>query len=367
LLAKLRSRSRSLGVGALAVSFEPHPLTLLRPQLAPTPLVWPERKATLLRAAGADQVLLMHTTPALLALTAEEFFQKVLQDRLDVQGLVEGANFGFGRDRRGDAHLLGRLCAEAGLPLDVVELVSGFGQEVSSSRIRAAVLEGRVDEAASLLGRPHRIRGKVVVGDQRGSKIGFPTANLGDVDVVLPAEGVYAVRGYVQGRPFAGAANLGPNPTFSVDERKVEVHLMEFTGDLYGSTLEVDFLARLRETRKFAGIDDLKNQLAADVAQAKSIAEKQPAGKGAFASLSLTIAEWVRMRLASKGDPTRPELAYARLSDDGRLALRWILPSPMTPSDAYTLLMGMETPLRRDFPEIQSIESSADRPGPANG
>jgi riboflavin kinase/FMN adenylyltransferase len=168
---------------------------------------------------------------------------------------------------------LRHLCDEAGLSLDVVPPVVIDGTEVSSSRIRTELEAGEVRRAARLLGRPYRLGGVVGRGAERGRTIGFPTANLEQIATVIPADGVYAVRGHdPAGQSWPAAANIGPNPTFGEQERKVEVHLIGFTGDLYGRPLKVDFLDRLRDTRPFPGRAELVAQLEQDVQRARQIA-----------------------------------------------------------------------------------------------
>lgn len=273
LLSRLRARADAAGAPAVALTFDPHPVALLHPEKAPVPLVWPEREVQLLEEAGATEVGVFHTGPWLLGLTAREFFDRVILDQFAAKGMVEGPNFFFGRDRAGTVDLLGRFCAEAGLDFEVVAPTEVEGQLISSTRIRQCLTEGRADEAARLLGRPHRIRGRVGHGAGRGGKIGIPTANLEDIDTLIPADGVYAARAYIdgEGRAFAAACNIGPRPTFSEQQRAVEAHLIDFSGDLYGRMVELDFLERLRPTRKFAGIEDLVAQIRADVVRAREM------------------------------------------------------------------------------------------------
>jgi riboflavin kinase/FMN adenylyltransferase len=226
-------------------------------------------RTRLLHDLGADHVLLLHTTPDLLALSADAFFAAVVQKGLAVRALVEGVNFGFGHGREGNIHTLEFLCPAAGIALAVVPPVVEDGQEVSSSRVRAALAAGAVEEAARLLGRPHRLHGTVGTGRRRGQALGFPTANLEQLQTLAPGDGVYAVRAEVDGAFFPAAANVGPNPTFGEDARKVEAHLIGFHGDLYGRPLAIDFVRRLRDTRPFAGVAELVGQLRHDVEQAR--------------------------------------------------------------------------------------------------
>jgi riboflavin kinase/FMN adenylyltransferase len=269
LLAELRDRARAAGGPAVAVTFDPHPLQLLRPEhFLPVLTTTPDRVA-LLQASGADRVLVLRTTPDLLQLTAADFFREVIRQRLGARAQVEGANFAFGRGREGNIDTLARLCREADVALTVVPPFVLDGVPVSSSRVRSALVRGAVEAAATLLGRPYRVRGTVGTGQRRGQTLGFPTANLERIETVLPGDGVYAVRVRHEGRTWPGAANMGPNPTFGEQARKVEVHLIGFQGDLYGQALAVDFVARLRDTRPFRGADDLVAQLRHDVEEAR--------------------------------------------------------------------------------------------------
>lgn len=271
LLGRLRARADSAGVAAIALTFDPPPVAILRPEAAPAPLTWISRRVGLMEAAGASEVGVFRTGPWLLGLTAREFFDRVILGQLGARGIVEGPTFGFGRDRGGDARLLGSWCEEAGIDFEAAEPTEDGGQIVSSSRIRRALAEGQADEAAGLLGRPHRIRGQITHGAGRGAGIGVPTANLDGIDTVIPADGVYAVRAFLDGddAPHPAACNIGPNPTFGEQVRKVEAHLIDFQGDLYGRTVELDLLTRLRPTRRFDGLDDLLAQIRADVERAR--------------------------------------------------------------------------------------------------
>jgi riboflavin kinase/FMN adenylyltransferase len=273
LLSRLRAKADAAGVTALAITFDPHPVALLRPDKAPVPLVWPEREIVLLEEAGATEVGVFRTGPWLLELSAREFFDQVICGQLAARGMVEGPNFAFGHDRLGNVAILGQWCAAAGIDFEVVEATFIGDQLVSSSLIRQSLAEGRVEEAARLLGRPHRIRGRVAHGARRGAGLGFPTVNLEEIDTLVPLEGVYAGLAWIEGRAPAwpAACNLGPNPTFGESARKVEAHLIGFSGDLYGKSVELDFLKRLRGTRKFSALDELLTQIRADVEETSRI------------------------------------------------------------------------------------------------
>jgi riboflavin kinase/FMN adenylyltransferase len=275
LLGRLRARADAAGVPALAITFDPHPVALLRPQAAPVPLLWLEREIALLREAGASEVGVFQTGQWLLELSARAFFDQIICGKLAARGVVEGPNFAFGHDRQGDVRSLGDWCASAGIDFEVVEPTLIEGRMISSSLIRRSLSEGQAREASQLLGRPHRIRGLVTAGAGRGAGIGFPTVNLTQITNLVPAEGVYAGLAWIDGRGPASpaACNIGPNPTFVEHARKVEAHLIGFAGDLYGRAIELDFLDRLRPTRKFSGVDELIAQIKADVDQTRRICD----------------------------------------------------------------------------------------------
>jgi riboflavin kinase/FMN adenylyltransferase len=246
-------------------TFDPHPVKLLRPQAAPVPLTWTERKVDLLAALGADAVIAYPTDVALLQLSPREFFDRIVRRQLDARAMVEGPNFFFGHHRQGDVKLLGELCREAEIPLAVVDPMMLDGQPVSSSRVRAMVSGGAVDDARRMLTGPYRIRGLVVHGAGRGRDLGFPTANLDNIDTLLPSEGIYAGRAYVDGQSWPAAISLGPNPTFDEGRLKVEVHLLDFHDTLYDRILEVDFLSRLRDIVRFGSVEELVSQMDRDL------------------------------------------------------------------------------------------------------
>jgi riboflavin kinase/FMN adenylyltransferase len=272
LIEEVRRRAREVGGPAVAVTFDPHPLQLLRPDQFQPVLTSIEDRAALLGRAGADQVVILHTAPALLALSAEEFFRRIVRESLDARAVIEGPNFRFGRDRGGDVKLLRKLCRDAQVDLDIVPIRAVDGVPVSSSRVRDALAQGDVRQAANLLQRPYRLRGRVGTGQGRGKALGFPTANLEGLENVVPGDGVYAVRALVRGAGWPGAANLGANPTFGENTRKVEVHLIGFEGDLVGETVALDFLDRLRDTRRFGSAEELARQLRTDVERANQVA-----------------------------------------------------------------------------------------------
>jgi riboflavin kinase/FMN adenylyltransferase len=272
LLSSLLQAARSTGGPAVAVTFDPHPLQLLRPEQFQPVLTTVHDRAELVQNKGVDHVIILETTLELLNLRAEDFFQRIVRERLDARRLAEGPNFGFGHNREGDCLTLVTLSRKAGIedPIIVPPLLMD-GKPVSSSRVRSALVRGDVQEAARFLGREYSLHGTVGTGQRRGQSIGFPTANLEAIPTLIPGDGVYAVRVRWQGRTWSGAANVGPNPTFGELARKVEVHLIDFQGDLYGQELTVTFVQRLRDTRPFPGKDQLVEQLRRDIANSRQI------------------------------------------------------------------------------------------------
>lgn len=272
IVERLRAAAAALHGPAIVFTFDPHPVRLLRPEKAPPPLTWTDRKADLLAELGVDAVVSYPTDLALLNLTAEAFFQTIVDQRLGAVAIAEGPNFRFGHNRAGDIELLATLTTQAGMRLEVVDPVLIDGEIVSSSRCRQLISAGQVEAANRLLTQPYRIRGLVVHGAGRGSTIGFPTANIDGIDTLLPAPGVYAGRAILEGKSRAVAINIGPNPTFGEQRLKVEAHVIDWHGSLYSSVLEVDFHARLRDIQHFDNVQALKEQLLRDVEQAKRLA-----------------------------------------------------------------------------------------------
>lgn len=272
LLERLARQAEAIGGPAVVFTFDPHPAHLLYPHAVPPPLTWVERKAELLGELGADVVIAYPTDQTILSLDAGVFFQWLVCDQLQARAMVEGPNFFFGQNRSASIDDLRSMCKRAGVELDVVEPLRVNDRYVSSSWIRELILAGEVRKADSLLTQPYRIRGLVVRGVGRGAKIGFPTANMDPVGMVLPPEGVYAGRTAVGGIRYAAAVHIGPNPTFSEPDVKIEVHLIGCEHTLYGASLELEFLDRLRDIRPFPDTNALQSQLASDIDAARQIA-----------------------------------------------------------------------------------------------
>ena len=273
IVRRLLRASEDVSGAAIVFTFDPHPVRLLRPEQSPPPLTWTERKAELLAAHGVDWIVAYPTDEALLQLSAEEFFQRIVRDALGARALVEGPNFFFGHNREGTIERLGQLTAAAGISLDVVPPVEVDGGLVSSSRVRELIRAGNVEQAQRLLAAPYRIRGMVTHGAGRGAKIGFPTANLEAIDTLLPAQGVYAGRAWLGDVRVGRRRSIwGQAPRSAMRMFASKSHLIGHREPLYGQPLEVDFLARLRDIRPFDSPQALAEQLARDVEETKRIA-----------------------------------------------------------------------------------------------
>lgn len=274
LIRQLVKQARTKGGPALVFTFDPHPAEILRPQHVPPPLTWIKRRAELLGQLGVDAVLAYPTDMNLLGLKAEDFFREVVVNGFAAAAMVEGPNFFFGKDRGGNVTSLRELCQRHDIDLEIVApQVEPDGTFVSSSLIRHALSQGRLEQANAWLTHPYRIRGRVVAGEQRGRQLGFPTANLAHIENLIPSVGVYAGRVRIDRSNYPAAINIGPNPTFAESNHKVEVHLIDFDGDLYQQRLEVDFLKRLRDIQAFDSVSHLRRQLDIDVNMAKAVAD----------------------------------------------------------------------------------------------
>ncbi len=275
LLEKLVSLAHTKCCPAVVLTFDPHPLKLLKPDFDPPRLTTLEHKAALIGASGVDRIVAYPTDQALLNLTAEEFFQKIVIDKFHATGIVEGPNFFFGKDRTGDIVTLQKQCNAHALELLIVEPDLNAGQMVSSSTVREAIQQGNVGEASCLLGRFFSITGVIETGAQRGRTIGFPTANLSQVQTLLPANGVYAATCSIDDRTYAVALNIGPNPTFRDGSRKIEAHLLDFSGDLYGREISLMLIDRIRAITTFENVDALKQQVGIDINKIRDILDEQ--------------------------------------------------------------------------------------------
>ncbi|HEY7069355.1 MAG TPA: bifunctional riboflavin kinase/FAD synthetase [Acidimicrobiales bacterium] len=280
-IAEVRRRAQERGLATAVVTFDRHPAAIVRPESAPRLLTDLEQKIELLAATGIDYCLVVTFDETRRRESAEDFVREVLDGCLAARLVVVGEDFHFGRDRAGNVNLLRRMGQERGFEVDPLELVdsegkpAGEGERVSSTRIRSALVEGRLDEANALLGRPHEVRGVVARGDKRGRELGFPTANVSvPGDILLPADGIYA--GWFEradGSVHPAAISLGRRPTFYVQAHAslLEAHLLDFEGDLYDEHAKVRFVAWLRGEERFESVEALVEQIGRDCDEARSL------------------------------------------------------------------------------------------------
>lgn len=251
---------------SIAFTFAPHPLTVIAPERAPKLLTTYKEKIRLIKNTGIDLVICANFTKKFATIKAEDFVRNILCDILKVREIYIGANYLFGKGRKGSPELLKEMGKECGFKVTVVDEIKLNGATLSSSRIRTLVAKGKVDEAAKLLGRDYSVEGIVIEGAKRGkSLLNTPTANLLTANELLPKDGVYAVTVELGGKIYKGASNIGINPTFKDKKFSFETHLLDFDADLRGKDLKINFIKRIRDEMKFPNAKALGNQLKKDI------------------------------------------------------------------------------------------------------
>jgi riboflavin kinase/FMN adenylyltransferase len=265
ILRMVLARARATAHTAAAVTFEPHPMRLLRPDQAPRMIQTLSQRLAGLEQMGLDAVLVLRFDRALSLLSPEEFIERILIERLHVAGILVGANFCFGHRGAGDVRLLTQFGKEHGFDVETISPVEMDGRVVSSTAIRNAIAAGNVAEAVPLLGRAFSLTGEIRAGAGRGRTILFPTLNLVPEQELLPKLGVYATESVLRGNVFRSVTNVGTRPTFDGQGVTVESHLFGFKEEIAGGAMEVRFHARLRDERKFSGADELRGQIARDI------------------------------------------------------------------------------------------------------
>jgi riboflavin kinase/FMN adenylyltransferase len=275
IIERVRRVANERGATAVAMTFDPHPPRVVRPDKAPPLLMTKTQRLEALERAGVDGVAVVRFTPELSRWDPETFVRTVLVEWLHVAEVWVGANFLFGHDRAGNFSSLRALGSRYGFRAEKIDPVRYKDFVVSSTRIRRLISEGRVDEAGALLGHPYTIDGTVVEGSHRGRSLGFPTANLATGNELIPPHGVYATTVRLDGVIYPSITNVGIRPTF-VDEPTtvIETHLLDVERDLYGRTLRLGFVQRLRDERRFESVDLLKAQVGADVQKARTLFEQ---------------------------------------------------------------------------------------------
>ncbi|HWI54476.1 MAG TPA: bifunctional riboflavin kinase/FAD synthetase [Desulfobacteria bacterium] len=275
LIRKTIEKSQQLNGTTAVLTFDPHPLKILVPEACPLMLLSKEEKIQKLSELGVELLIFIPFSKEFARLTPEEFVKEILAEKLRARGVVIGYNYTFGFKGQGNPETLSALGADCGMETIVVPPVMYRGVEVSSTLIRTLILNGEVHEAGKYLGYNPFMVSEVVAGDQRGRTIGFPTANLEpEENVLIPANGVYAVRVYIEGETFKGVANIGLRPTFKLDRpRNIEINIFDFCEDIYGRTIKVEFVQRIRFEQKFESIQELISQIADDALKARQVLE----------------------------------------------------------------------------------------------
>ncbi|HTL41298.1 MAG TPA: bifunctional riboflavin kinase/FAD synthetase [Pseudolysinimonas sp.] len=265
-LRQLCDAAQARGLVPAVVTFDRNPLAVLRPDRAPEPLVSPAQKVELFEAAGVGAVLMLPFTEELARLSPEAFVTRILVDTLHAELVLAGRDFRFGDRGSGDLEALKGFGSALGFEVQMIEDYGRGGRRVSSTWIRELLSEGKISAAAQLLGRLPAVRSRVVHGEQRGRELGYPTANLDpDIEGMLPLDGVYAAWATVDGERFGAAVSIGNNPTFEgVPQHQVEAHLLDQRLDLYGRTINLEFVEYIRPMKRFDGVDALVAQLQAD-------------------------------------------------------------------------------------------------------
>jgi len=272
-LAALTERARALGLPALVITFEPQPMEFFCPEQAPARLTRLREKLEAIDRCGVDRVLLIRFNTAFANVEAGDFIRRILVEKLGIRHLYVGDDFRFGKERAGDFAMLHAMGREQGFGVESLDTVSEGGSRVSSTRIREALQQGDLRQAALCLGRRYHICGRVAHGNKRGRTIGFPTLNVGLLRLSTPLRGVFAVQVLGLGtQPQAGVANIGNRPTVDGDARLLlEVHLFDFSDEVYGRHVEVDFVEHIRDERRFESFDALRAQIGLDVQRAREI------------------------------------------------------------------------------------------------
>jgi riboflavin kinase/FMN adenylyltransferase len=268
-------KADAIGGTAIAMTFEPHPLRVLKKNGDPPLITLYEQKSELIASSGIDVLICIPFTFEFAAIPADRFVRDILIDKIGVKVIVTGKDYTFGKNRKGNIDLLKTLAAELGFEVIISDWIQTAGiwpDRISSTRIRELVMEGHMENAQKLLGRHYQVRGTVVTGRNRGGKLlGFPTANIQLQDEICPKTGVYAVTVDCLDKTFQGVANIGYSPTFSDHLFTVEVHILDFHNDIYGKRIRVNFIKRIRDEKKFSGIEALSQQIRTDIEEAQRI------------------------------------------------------------------------------------------------
>lgn len=279
LFARMVKSARATAATAAVLTFDPHPYEVLRPESTPQLITTTEEKIRLIGLTGADILIIQPFTLEFSRLSARDFLTNLLIPYLRPTKIIVGQNFRFGRDKGGGTNYLQEASRLYHFEVDVVPSIRESDATLSSSSIRSAIVDGDVEKAKCYLGRPYSISGHVVKGDNRGHRLGFPTANLETQSHLIPADGVYACLAHVRDRFYSAVINIGLRPTFQTNKRTIEVHMLDFSGDLYGTDLELLFFSRIRPEKRFSSADELKAQISLDIEASRILlAKAEPFG-----------------------------------------------------------------------------------------
>jgi riboflavin kinase/FMN adenylyltransferase len=272
LFDKVKARAKAIEGQSVVMTFEPHPIKVMKPGNGPRLITPTKQKLDLISDAGIDLILCLPFTHQFASISAEEFVQDILLDRLGIKEIVVGYDYTFGSKRQGNINLLREMGDRLGFKVHVVDPIRLDNALVSSTSIRELVQEGNLPEAKKLLGRDYQICGTVVKGKNRGGRLlGFPTANLRLIDELIPKRGVYAVTAIINGSIYYGVTNIGYNPTFGDEALSIETHLLDFSGDIVGRTIRINFIKRLRDEKTYGSVEELADQIALDVRETKEL------------------------------------------------------------------------------------------------
>jgi len=267
--------AENIGGTSIAMTFEPHPIRVLKQNGHPPLITLYEQKAELIERTGMDVLICIPFTHAFASLSAEEFIRDLLVGTIGMKAIVVGEDYSFGKNREGNIDLLKSYAAEYGFEVIVagwIKMSKDLADRISSTRIRELVTDGLMAQAEKMLGRPYQIRGKVVAGRDRGGKLlGIPTANINLHDELCPKTGIYAVTVEYGSKQYKGVANIGYSPTFDDHEFTIEVHIFDFDGNMYGEKIRVNFVQRIRDEIKFSNISELIDQIKKDIATAREL------------------------------------------------------------------------------------------------
>jgi riboflavin kinase/FMN adenylyltransferase len=279
LFRRIKQWAGELNGESVVVTFDPHPLEVLFPKKAPSFITSHRHKLDLIASCGIDATIVIPFDREFSRMSAREFVEVILVEKIGTRAIVVGHDYRFGHSREGDIPFLMQLGEQYGFEVEIVSAIRMNNHPVSSTSIRRMIASGNIRDANKLLGRLFEVSGTVIPGRKRGVSLGFPTANIRMPPLTSPRTGVYVIEAEVDGKRYGGAANLGYNPTFGDTELSLEAHLFDFNQDIYGKPITIRFIDRLRDERRFSGPEELSEQIKKDVETAKRIlAEMQKAG-----------------------------------------------------------------------------------------